>query len=43
MKTVIARSVVITRVTLSPVFGGRTKVNRAKAVMRKHGTIRLLK
>lgn len=43
MNTVMARRVVITRVTLSPVFGGNTKVNRAKAVMRKQGTIRLLK
>ena len=43
MKTVMASSVVMTRVTRSPVLGGRTKVRRAKAVMRKQGTIRLLK
>ena len=43
MNTVMASSVVITSVTLSPVLGGKTKVRRAKAVMRKQGTIRLLK
>lgn len=43
MNTVMASNVVITSVTLSPVLGGKTKVRRAKAVMRKQGTIRLLK
>lgn len=43
IKTVIASNVVITSVTLSPVLGGKTKVRRAKAVMRKQGTMRLLK
>ena len=43
INTVMASSVVITSVTLSPVLGGKTKVSNAKAVMRKQGTIRLLK
>ena len=43
MKTVIASNVVMTSVTRSPVFGGRTNVNNPRAVIRKQGTIRLLK
>ena len=43
MKTVIANNVVITKVTRSPVAGGNTNVNKPSAVMRKQGTIKLLK
>ena len=43
MNTVKERSVVITKVTRSPVSGGRMKVKSDAMVMRMHGTTRLFK
>ena len=43
INTVIANKVVMTKVTRSPVAGGSRKVNKPRAVIKKHGTIKLLK
>ena len=43
MKTVSDNSVVMTKVTLSPVVGGRIKVKSEARVMSTHGTTRLFK